>query len=201
LYAGAAPARRPRRRIGCASDASNGTQVVDLRGLSRRSPRRRGVVKSAPDDNPGIRFPPPFVYAALAGLAWWLHARWPLAAPERFGTALDRLGLGLMVAGLLLDAASLTLFLLERTSALPFRPASAFVARGPYRLTRNPMYLGMTMLVAGLGLLVERLGVTLAAFVAAAVIARFVIPLEERYLERRFGESYLDYKRRVRRWL
>jgi protein-S-isoprenylcysteine O-methyltransferase Ste14 len=159
------------------------------------------VVKREPDDNPGIRFPPPFVYAALAGLAWWLHARWPLAAPERFGAALDRLGWGLVVAGLLLEGASLTLFLLERTSALPFRPASAFVARGPYRFTRNPMYLGMTMLVAGLGLLVERLGVTLSAFAAAGLIGRFVISREERYLERRFGAGYLDYKRRVRRWL
>jgi protein-S-isoprenylcysteine O-methyltransferase Ste14 len=152
-------------------------------------------------DGPGVRFPPPFVYAGLAGLAWWLDGRWPLRPPAAAGAALDSLGLTLLVAGMLLDAASLVVFLLHRTSALPFRPASAFVAVGPYRFTRNPMYLGMTALVAGLGLLVERLGVTLAAFAAAWVIDRFVIPREERYLERRFGTSYLDYKRRVRRWI
>jgi protein-S-isoprenylcysteine O-methyltransferase Ste14 len=152
-------------------------------------------------DGPGVRFPPPFVYAGLAGLAWWLDGRWPLRPPAAAQPTLDSLGLALVIGGSLLDAASLLLFLAHRTSALPFRPASAFVAVGPYRFTRNPMYLGMTALVAGLGLLVERLGVTLAAFVAAWVIARFVIPREERYLERRFGASYLDYKRRVRRWL
>jgi protein-S-isoprenylcysteine O-methyltransferase Ste14 len=152
-------------------------------------------------DGPGVRFPPPFVYVGLAGAAWWLHARWPLRAPESASAWLDPLGMALLVAGLALDASSLLLFLLHRTSALPFRPASAFVAVGPYRFTRNPMYLGMTALVAGLGLLVERLGVTLAAFAAAWVIGRFVIPREERYLERRFGASYLDYKRRVRRWI
>lgn len=152
-------------------------------------------------DGPGVWFPPPLVYVGLAGLAWWLHAIWPLRAPPPFYAVLDPLGLALVVGGVLLDAMSLGLFLRERTSPLPFRPASVFVAVGPYRLTRNPMYLGMTMLVAGLGLLVERLGVTLAAFAAAGVIARCVIPREERYLERRFGASYLDYKRRVRRWI
>jgi len=152
-------------------------------------------------DGPGVRFPPPFVYAGLAGLAWWLDGRWPLRPPESASAWLDPLGMALLVAGMALDAVSLLLFLLHRTSALPFRPASAFVAVGPYRFTRNPMYVGMTALVAGLGLLVERLGVTLAAFAAAWVIGRFVIPREERYLERRFGASYVDYKRRVRRWL
>lgn len=152
-------------------------------------------------DGPGVRFPPPFVYAGLAGLAWWLDGRWPLRPPAAAQPLLDHLGLMLVVAGTLLEAASLLLFLAHRTSALPFRPAAAFVAVGPYRFTRNPMYLGMTALVAGLGLLVERLGVTLAAFAAAWTIGRFVISREERYLERRFGASYLDYKRRVRRWL
>jgi len=158
-------------------------------------------MRSAEADGPGVRFPPPLIYVALAGAAWWLHEDWPLPTPAPVSGVLDLLGLVLIGAGLLLDLVSLALFRRQRTSALPFRPASAFVARGPYRFTRNPMYLGMTMLVAGLGLLVERLGVTISAFVAAWVVGRFVISREERYLERRFGAGYLDYKRQVRRWL
>jgi len=152
-------------------------------------------------DGPGVWFPPPFVYAACAALAWWLDRRWPLRPPESLHGALDTLGALLVATGLALDLSSLALFWLERTSALPFRPATSFVARGAYRFTRNPMYLGMTLLVAGLGLLLERLGLVPAALAAALVIDRFVIPREERHLETRFGESYRDYKRRVRRWL
>jgi protein-S-isoprenylcysteine O-methyltransferase Ste14 len=64
------------------------------------------------------------------------------------------------------------------------------------------MYLGMTLLFAGLGLSLERLGLVLrGARRGGSIVDRFVIPREERHLESRFGESYRDYKRRVRRWL
>ena len=152
-------------------------------------------------DGPGVWFPPPFVYAGFAALAWWLDRRWPLRPPEALVPVLDAAGLVLIAAGVLLDYSSLLLFWRERTSALPFRPAKAFVARGGYRFTRNPMYLGLTLLVVGLGLLVERLGLVPAALAAALVIDRFVIPREEAHLEARFGASYRDYQRRVRRWL
>jgi len=145
--------------------------------------------------------PPPFVYLGLAAAAWWLDLRWPLRPPAAVHEALDRIGIVLVAAGALLDLSSLALFWLHRTSALPFRPATSFVARGAYRFTRNPMYLGMTLLVTGLGLLVERLGLIAAAVAASAIIDRFVIPREERHLEARFGESYRHYKRRVRRWI
>ncbi len=153
------------------------------------------------EDSPGVVFPPPLVYAGLAGLAWWLHGRWPLAPPPGDGRALDFLGGLLIGCGLLLDLGSLALFGKAKTSAIPFRPASVFVAGGTYRLSRNPMYLGLTLLVSGLGLVVERLGLVVAAIAAAFLIDRFVIRREEAYLERRFGASYFDYKRRVRRWL
>ena len=155
----------------------------------------------AGEDNAGIRFPPPFIYAGLAALAWILDRRWPLRPPESLTPLLDAVGALLLAGGLLLVSASLVLFVRARTSPIPHRPAAVFVATGTYRLSRNPMYLGMTLVLGGFGLLVERPGLVAAAFASALLVDRFVVRREEAYLERRFGQSYLDYKLRVRRWI
>jgi protein-S-isoprenylcysteine O-methyltransferase Ste14 len=155
------------------------------------------------DDSPGIRLLPPLVFLgalALGGLADRLWP-WPLAESWLALERLRWLGAALLAAGLGLELWSLGHFLRAKTSALPFRPASAFVARGPYRFTRNPMYLGMTLSLLAVGLLLGRAWIALSAFAGALVMDRYAIPREERYLERRFGASYLDFRRRVRRWL
>lgn len=156
-------------------------------------------------DGPGVWFPPPLVYLLAFALFYWIHrALLPVGLGRLFGgdgRIATIAGGCLIAAGLALDAWSLGRFWRAGTSALPFRPAARFVAVGPYRFTRNPMYLGITVAVSGLGVLLDSAWVVLAAFVGAAAIHAFVIPREERYLERRFGASYLDYKRRVRRWI
>jgi len=153
------------------------------------------------EDNAGVRFPPPLVYAGLGALAWLLDRRWPLRPPRELIPLLDAIGALLLAGGLLLVGISLALFLRAGTSPIPHRPADVFVAAGTYRLSRNPMYLGMTLLLGGFGLLVERPGVVAAALLSALLVDRYVIRREEAYLERRFGPSYLDYKLRVRRWI
>ena len=158
---------------------------------------------SEPADSPRVRVLPPLVYLAafgLAGLADRLRP-WPIATGDAGELALRISGGVLVAAGLLLDFWSVRLFRRAGTSPLPFQPASAMVGAGPYRWTRNPMYLGMTMALAGIGLLLGRAWIALSAVAAALVIDRYAIAREERYLERRFGDAYLAYKRRVRRWL
>lgn len=154
-------------------------------------------------DSPGIRVLPPLVYLAAFGAGGALDRLWPwpLAVDWTALAALRWAGGACVVLGLALGLRAAALFRRAGTSALPFRPASAFVAAGPYRFTRNPMYLGLTAILFGVGLLLGRGWIALSAFAAAAVIDRYAIAREERYLERRFGASYLDYRRRVRRWL
>lgn len=155
------------------------------------------------EDSPGVLVLPPLVYLGAFGLGGLTDRIWPwtLAANWRTQDLIFWVGVALLTLGSSLELWSLGLFSYVRTSAIPFRPANAFVARGPYRLTRNPMYLGMTCTLAGVGMMLGRGWIALSAFLAALVIDRYAIRREEAYLERRFGGEYLDYKRRVRRWL
>ena len=81
------------------------------------------------------------------------------------------------------------------------KPVSRLVQRGPFRYSRNPGYLSLTMIYAGIAILWNALWAILLVPLVVYVIQREVIEREERYLERTFGEEYLAYKRRVRRWV
>ena len=104
------------------------------------------------------------------------------------------------VAAILAGAAA-GLFWRARTTVLPHRATTALVTSGPYRLTRNPLYLSLGLLMAGGAFATNSLAV-LAMLLPWAVVMRYgVIVREERYLEQKFGEDYRAYCRRVRRWL
>jgi protein-S-isoprenylcysteine O-methyltransferase Ste14 len=150
-------------------------------------------------DSPGVKFPPPFVYAAAVVGGLLLNRRWPIA----IGGGILRDVIGWVLAGvwLALTFGSIGLFWRRHTSIIPNRPASTLVAAGPYRFTRNPMYVGLALLTAALGILLDTwwpilLLVPALVFIRVAVIAR-----EEEYLRRRFGAEYEAYMRQVRRWL
>ncbi len=155
------------------------------------------------DDPTGaaVRFPPPLV--PLIGLVVGFGLAWgigplpnPLPGAERFvvGGVLIALGLGLM--GL-----AIGLFRKTGQDPKPWEPAPELIAEGIYRWTRNPMYLAMGLLQAGIGLLAGNVWIVLLVPVTWVVIYLIAIRHEEAYLEERFGAPYLEYKRRVRRWL
>jgi protein-S-isoprenylcysteine O-methyltransferase Ste14 len=87
------------------------------------------------------------------------------------------------------------------TSPNPWRPTTAMVTGGPYRLSRNPMYLGFTLLYLGAACWANSLWLLLFLPVILALMQQLVILREERYLERRFGAEYVGYRNRVRRWI
>jgi len=101
--------------------------------------------------------------------------------------------------GLILYCASQ--FKRAHTCIEPWRPTSCIIANGPYRYSRNPIYLGFIVAGAGIGLAVNSYWM-LASLLAFVLIAnKFVIEREEEYLEGKFGESYSNYRRETRRWL
>jgi protein-S-isoprenylcysteine O-methyltransferase Ste14 len=83
----------------------------------------------------------------------------------------------------------------------PYRAPTKLVTTGPYRVTRNPGYLGMTLAYVGVVVLAGALWPLVLLPVVLLIVDRGVIAREERYLDRRFGQDYSDYKRQTRRWL
>lgn len=83
----------------------------------------------------------------------------------------------------------------------PYKPSQAIVTDGPYKLTRNPGYLGMALTYTGISVLANAPWALVPLPIAVTVIDRGVIAREEQYLERKFGAPYVEYKRRVRRWI
>ncbi len=151
-------------------------------------------------DHANVRFFPPLAYAApmAAGLA--LH----FALSDRFlpqGWVQLAAGLPLMAAsGLLAVWASITMRR-AGTTVDAYSSTTAIVAHGPFRFSRNPMYLALTGLYVGIAVSVNALWVVVLLPVALVSITVGVIAREESYLERKFGTEYTSYKSRVRRWL
>lgn len=147
----------------------------------------------------GVRFPPPLIFLGLllAGLA----ADDLLALNPAMPQWLRAAGYVIAVTGLLSIAWALAQFRQAGNNPEPWKPDTAFVATGLYRITRNPMYLGMALAYLGLALAMDSLGALLLWPVAVALIDRLVIMREERHLLRRFGPAYEDYRTRVRRWI
>jgi protein-S-isoprenylcysteine O-methyltransferase Ste14 len=147
----------------------------------------------------GVRIPPPLIYIAgfLLGVA--VEIAYPIASPP-LAVAIVAAVLGIAI-WLALDGAAMLHFRRARTSMIPMKPSTALVTRGPYRRTRNPMYVGMAALYVAVALISGVIwALVFLPFVILAV-DRLVIAREEPYLETRFGDEYREYKRRVRRWL
>jgi protein-S-isoprenylcysteine O-methyltransferase Ste14 len=145
-------------------------------------------------------------YATLfAGFLLWfvpasILARTGVRAPAGFGL-LQALGIAVGVAGVLMAAGCVLVFAtLGSGTPAPFDPPRRLVIRGPYRLFRNPMYLGAALWVLGLAMFYQSTWIALYAAVFLICAHLFVRLYEEPTLRRLFGDDYRDYCRRVGRW-
>lgn len=148
-----------------------------------------------------LKVPPPVVALLLGFGVWWLAPLGPaIAWPEvlRQGVA----G-ALLLAGVALDFSGLVAFVSRHTTVSPLSPrkSSALVTTGIYRFTRNPMYLGLAILLTAWAVWLATLLPFLGPVLFVAYITRFQIRPEERVLSDLFGPPYAEYCRRVRRWI
>jgi protein-S-isoprenylcysteine O-methyltransferase Ste14 len=135
----------------------------------------------------------------VAGLVPWLLTRWHA---DDQPLALKILGVIVLLVGAALVVETTTRFALHgRGTPAPWAPPERFVERGSYRFVRSPMYLGVLLLIVGQALLLGREILLAWAAVAWLIFELSLVVWEEPGLRRRFGESYDDYRRRVRRWI
>ena len=146
------------------------------------------------------------VYATLFLAAWGTIALMCRALdkdiPLRVPGWLVTLGVALFVAGAALALTTVVFFIFEgRGTPALFDPPKRFVPHGPYRLVRNPMYIGGVSMLLGLGLYLTSVAMALFALVAFLVVHTFVVFAEEPGLRKRFGQEYEDYCHAVPRWI
>ena len=157
------------------------------------------MCSARPADCAHVIAPPPLIAAAAAlggvGLRlWWPAPLWPW--PEAMIPACACFAGSLLVAG----PAGWRMWR-TRTAIVPHHTTTALVVSGPFRFTRNPLYLALGLVLAGLAFATNSLAVAVMIVPWTIVMRYGVIAREERYLEGKFGEDYRAYCRRVRRWI
>jgi protein-S-isoprenylcysteine O-methyltransferase Ste14 len=142
---------------------------------------------------------PPYWFFAFLLLQAALDAYLPLV---RFTSpAMRYFGWALLAAAMSIGGSAIFLFQRTKTGIVPFSPSSSLVKKGPYRITRNPMYLGMTVALVGWALILRSLAPFFLPPVFVALMTYLFVLPEEGHLEKTFGAPYLDFKTRTRRWL
>jgi protein-S-isoprenylcysteine O-methyltransferase Ste14 len=156
-------------------------------------------MRNAPPDTAQVIVLPPLGYGAAFIMGLLLHLVFPLHV---LPTTLAR-GIGVVCVLVSLPLALATLRALSRahTPVDPMKPTTALVTEGPFRYSRNPIYLALTLLYLGVAFLVNALWILLLVVPALVVLRYGVIAREEAYLTRKFGDAYRQYTAQVRRWL
>jgi protein-S-isoprenylcysteine O-methyltransferase Ste14 len=156
--------------------------------------------KTDPTETAGVIAKPPVIYAGFLALGLILDRVWPIDLPMPASDHREMLGLAMIGIGLGIALWAFRQFVRAGTNLSTGKPTLAIVTHGIYRFLRNPIYVGLTLFYLGIALAAGSPWAFVMLIPTLAVMHTGVIFREERYLERRFGRAYLDYKARVRRW-
>lgn len=150
-------------------------------------------------DRAGVFAPPPLIYAFFFSFGYGLNLLFP--ANELVPEIMRPAGITMALIAALLTFTGIVTMKRARTHVDPYKATSNIVTTGPFRFSRNPLYLSLTLLYIGAALAIPMLW-SLATLPLALIIMQWgVIGREERYLEKKFGEEYLKYKESTPRWI
>lgn len=150
---------------------------------------------------PRILVPPPLIFIVAYAAGVGIHRLYPVATDTPADTWVAVLAPVVTAAGLGLTLAGLLTLLRARTGIMPLRPVRKLITTGPYRFTRNPIYLGLVIAYLGVAVMYSHVWPLATLPLGLWVLRKTVIDIEEAHLAGRFGQEYADYCRRVRRWV
>ncbi len=158
---------------------------------------------SVEPDSAQVRIPPPILIVACLIAGWGLDwgRSWLILPATRWVGPRVVLAGALILLGLGLNGYCAWQFKRAQTRIEPWRATSSIITQGPYRYSRNPIYLGFAIAAAGIALVFNNCWMLSSVLAFVWIANKFVIEKEENYLERKFGESYLNYRQETRRWL
>lgn len=150
-------------------------------------------------DKPGVPIAPPLLFVLPILVSIPLEWVYPTTFAQGFvrwisGTSFFAFGVALLIGG----------FVTQRragTDPIPFNPTTRIVTHGLYRFTRNPMYIGFALWTFGIAILADSMWMLAAVPIGLVLTDLLIVRREEYYLERKFGDEYLAYKNKVRRWI
>ncbi len=152
-------------------------------------------------DNPGVYIPPPLFYVLTFLAAVFIQNKFPINNSLFQMQMIKIFGIILIVIALFFLVRSLRQFFQSKNTLMTIRPASSLQANGIYSITRNPMYVGLAIVYLGITCLIGNWWNIILFPILLTIVQEYIIKHEEKYLERRFGQEYLNYKYKVRRWL
>jgi len=151
-------------------------------------------------DGADVRIPPPALYLVAVVLGVVLHWLWALGFARGSGLRIA-LGVAVICGGVAILGSAFSVFRRIGQHPDPRKPTPTIARDGPYRFTRNPMYLGGSLIQLGLGVALGNAWIVLLLVPTVALIHHRAVLPEERYLEDKFGDDYASFKASVRRWL
>ena len=152
-------------------------------------------------DAAAVRFPPPLIYLVAIAIGWCLHEYVVPFGAAANGIWLDAMAWLYAIVGTIMALYAAGLFFRTGQNPEPWKTTPSIVTHGIYRWTRNPMYVGMALWQAAIALWLANAWIAVMILPALVAVYHIAIKPEEQYLEEKFGDAYLEYKERVRRWL
>jgi protein-S-isoprenylcysteine O-methyltransferase Ste14 len=153
------------------------------------------------NDNPGIYIPPPLLYVATFFAAVLIQRLLPLNKTFFNTTTSKVIGAVIILIGLFFNFPALRQFFKTKNTVVTIKPANSLQTTGIYSVTRNPMYISLLLFYTGLSFIFGNWWNLVLLPFLILIVQEYVIKREEKYLDRRFGQQYFDYKAKVRRWL
>jgi protein-S-isoprenylcysteine O-methyltransferase Ste14 len=152
-------------------------------------------------DNPGVYIPPPLLYAATFVAALLIQKILPIDNSFFYTSASKIIGSVIILIGLFFNFPALRQFFRTKNTLITIKPANSLQTTGIYSISRNPMYVSLVLIYTGLSFIIGNWWNLILLPLLFLMVQEYVIKREEKYLDRRFGQEYNDYKSKVRRWV